>query len=288
MDNTEKAVVGKWFRLYWRAWFWAIALAILCICSISIFEHYIESEVRNQLSLLNDKINGKCSVDFVDYSVLRQRLLIKGFRIGNPPGYREGNAVKADTVIAEVNPFALRRKVIHLKKLHIEGSFISFELRRSPEGLRDLYEMIKTKQFNLWALTSRNENKSRHASLDASPVLSGEEEPGADRSSHPADSKAGEEVWRLKIDELYLSWTRLSLDWFNSRFGIFFCLPEYRECNLGGDDGTTPAQLLYAIIQRQRETIEGNIKRWYRERWDAIKEKFTLEYWKQRHNNRER
>jgi uncharacterized protein involved in outer membrane biogenesis len=194
-----------------------VALLVAGVVAVSLFldravKHGVET-VGPQLTKVPIKLDG------VGLSLLTGSGSIKGLEVGNPEGYKAGNAIQLDRASLSLSPGTLLSDKIVIRSIRIEGPVINVE--GSP-GKNNLTQIRDNVQAALGSVSSGSSGK------DSAPASSGK---------------------KLQVDEFILTGAKVNYTVPGVGLTVPIAVPDIKMTGLGtGPEGITAGDLTSRVL----------------------------------------
>lgn len=242
-NRLSGRIAKKWYAI-------AGIIAVLCCIFFIVSKIAMEQKVKNQLVLIGKNLTGReLSVESVTYHPVTWELTISGLEMQNPSGYSSRNpAAYVENISIIIEPWAVFRQLIHIRKLNIEGVFLYPELKKIPLTAGEWFDFCLKPEINLADIKCVKEN-------GADPI----------HTRRPRRKQ----LWYLRIDELTVSSVQLQFTNVTKLKSIvpFFSeyvsrwipdtldLQDYQQMDLGADGKHTSAMIAQEILKRHLDEL---------------------------------
>ena len=204
----------------------AVVAAFLIVVALVVSFLFLGSIIKKGVETVGPSITKtEMKLDSATLSALSGAGTLKGFVLGNPEGFKTGQAVKVGSTSVGVKPMSVFGDKVHVTHVRVEAPEITFEV----QGLNVMANNL-------------------------SKILDNVTATAGDTSAKPADSKPAAKSEgaskKLQVDEFLIAGARLNVS--STMLGgkqVTVTLPEIRLTNLGqGPDGITAAELTKRVL----------------------------------------
>jgi len=119
------------------------AIVIVAIAAAVLVNFLAERGVKYAIETAGTKaLNVGVSVDDVDLSITRGKLILRGVSVKNPPGYQHDKLLKLDTAEIEIDVRSLLSDVVKIKAIKLDGAVVVVEQKLGRNNLQDVLKAI--------------------------------------------------------------------------------------------------------------------------------------------------
>ncbi len=128
------------------AWVAGIGV-VLAIVAFSAVIFYLDSIVQKSVTVFGSEMTGtKVQLEKVSISILRPKVVLEKFSVGNPSGYKNPNAFDLTMLQASVQRESLMSDKIVINEILIDGAMVDFEPQLTGDNnLSDIKKNIEKK-----------------------------------------------------------------------------------------------------------------------------------------------
>ncbi|MBO4648740.1 MAG: hypothetical protein J5806_11360 [Lentisphaeria bacterium] len=150
MNNKRSFSQNKWLIVTVIV---LLSLSILVIGTKIAVEHF----VAKQLCLIGTELTGRdVEFDSVNYNMLFWDLNISNLKIKNPAGYSQQNpAIEIKRINIKIAPWAMMRRLVHIRELHMEGVSLYPEIKKVPVSSSEWISLVMNPEINLVDFTPK-------------------------------------------------------------------------------------------------------------------------------------
>jgi hypothetical protein len=147
-----------------------VLVSLLLWAALQITVASVESCIVSRIQRSAEKLTGsEIYIENVSYDLWNQQAKIQNILFPNPPGYSTTPALTVKQVTCTIAPLMFFNKTLHIKNLTVEGVAFSVELKKTPDNLGDLVNILLEREINLAELKRNKTSFAPHKKSSGTP-----------------------------------------------------------------------------------------------------------------------